>query len=99
MHRTSYITSKTGRKTHEVHFTSLYDGYKLVHKRMPILTFEDLTTTFEASTNASFDTNLLIFVIAIHLLVILHIMQCYSFNEKAIIIIKWPFFTCFRVHM
>ena len=32
MHRTSYITSKTGRKTHDAHFTSLYDGYKLVHK-------------------------------------------------------------------
>ena len=55
---------------------------------MPILTFEGLITTFEASTNVSFDANLLIFVTAIHLLVILHIMQYYSFNEKAIIIIK-----------
>ena len=40
---------------------------ELVHKRMPIY---GLTTTFEASTNVSFDTDLFIFVTAIHLLVL-----------------------------
>ena len=33
------------------------------------ITFKGLTTTFKVSTNVSFDTDLLIFVNAIHLLV------------------------------
>ena len=43
------------------------------------ISFKGLTTTFEAS-NVPFDTDLLIFITAIHLLVIMHIML---FNEMA----------------
>ena len=38
-----------------VHFVNNYHfGFCIVHKRMPILTFEGLSTTFEGSTNVYF---------------------------------------------
>ena len=53
----------------------VHNVHTLVHKQCQFITFKGLTTIFKASTNVSFDTDLLIFVTAIPLSVIMHIMQ------------------------
>ena len=55
----------------------------LVHKNeCQFITFEGLTTTFEASTYVSFDTDLFIFVTAIHLLVTIHTVWLQIFMRQ-----------------
>ena len=71
--------------------------YVLVHKRMSIYNLRRFDYNLQSFNESSFDTDLFIFVTAIHLLVIEHIMEILFFNEIAVIIVKWSFLTCFRV--